>query len=387
MRKEHGILVILALALALRLYFFLGLNLNDDLVYVNFAHQIAEGKFRLQSYIFSVRLLMNYPIGLFFILFGANDYSAAAYILLTSMGSIVVAYYLGKVLFNENVGLVAALLMSFFPIEVAYATTIVPDVPVAFYMGLSVLLFILAERKDDIRYAYLAGVMIGFGGLVKNLSYVIFAFLGSYFVFRSLFYSKAIKGKKAVGGRLVGGRVRFSKTSERAGYILLCMTLTLVLAVSLFPDYVQSVRLTDWLTLKSYEREDDGALSPVSAGPTEGVAKIDAFITNRNIYWDAETNSYSNRKTRGHGGKILEDLEYNLHGNLYLHALREDVNLLAKVQKPFEQADCRVENYTGAYADLEVGDVICLNTLEGNFTRLEVIEFDKDQVSLRYEFQ
>jgi len=196
-RPEIWLIIVVIFALALRMNFFLGLNLNDDLTYLDSAHQITQGEFIFSEWIVSPRIMMTYPIALFFYLFGVSDFSGALYILLCSLGSVVVAYYIGKTIFGVRTGLASAFLMAIFPIEVVYATTIVPDVPVAFFMGLSVCLFLIGEKSDNKIYYLFAGIAIGLAWLVKSLSILIILFYISYFLFDKIFDFKfAISGIK-----------------------------------------------------------------------------------------------------------------------------------------------------------------------------------------------
>jgi len=186
-KPEIWLIIIVIFALIIRMNFFLGMNLNDDLCYLDSAHQITQGEFGFPEWIVTPRIVMNYPIALFFYLFGVSDFSGALYILLCSIGSVIVAYYIGKTLFGSGTGLASAFLIAIFPIEVIYATTIVPDIPVAFYMGLSVCLFLIGEKSDKKIYYIFAGIAIGLAWLVKSLSILILLFYISYFLLDKIF--------------------------------------------------------------------------------------------------------------------------------------------------------------------------------------------------------
>ena len=171
LKKEHRpIILILLFALALRIIFFTGINFNDDLTYTNFAHDVVEGKFSPHPYIFATRLMMIYPIALLFFLFGISDFTVSIYILLTSLGSVLLTYLIGKELFNIRTGLVAAFLIALLPLEIIYATTIVPDVPLALYLGLSMYLFIKGSKNNKNILYYLSGIAIGLAWLVKTIA-------------------------------------------------------------------------------------------------------------------------------------------------------------------------------------------------------------------------
>jgi 4-amino-4-deoxy-L-arabinose transferase-like glycosyltransferase len=195
-KPEIWLILILILALSIRLYYFIGINLNDDLCYLDTGYKITQGDFRFDEWIISPRIMMNYPIAFFFYLLGVSDFTGALYILLCSIGSVIVAYYIGKILFGTGTGLASAFLMAIFPIEVIYATTIVPDIPVAFFMGLSVCLFLYGEKKDNRIYYFLGGTAIGLAWLVKSLAILIILFYIIYFILDKFLDFKYLISKK-----------------------------------------------------------------------------------------------------------------------------------------------------------------------------------------------
>lgn len=183
MKKEYIVLsIILIFAIVLRIIFFTGINFNDDVAYLNLAHNIVEGNFKPHPYIFATRLMMIYPIAFFF-LFDITEFTASLYILLTSLGSVFLAYLIGKELFNKKTGLIAAFLLAVLPLEVVYATTIVPDVPLAFFLALSVYLFIKAQKANNKWLFLFSGISIGLAWLVKTIAVIIILFFILNFIY------------------------------------------------------------------------------------------------------------------------------------------------------------------------------------------------------------
>ena len=72
-KPELWLIIIVIFALIIRMNFFLGMNLNDDLCYLDSAYRITQGEFRFSEWIFSPRIMMNYPIALFFWLMSVNN--------------------------------------------------------------------------------------------------------------------------------------------------------------------------------------------------------------------------------------------------------------------------------------------------------------------------
>ncbi len=78
--------------------------------------------------------------------------------LLTASAGLVGLFYLGTLLFNPTVGLVAEIFMVFFPRFIANAHYNAKDVPEMIFGTLALLLLIVAARKGQVRYWILAGL-------------------------------------------------------------------------------------------------------------------------------------------------------------------------------------------------------------------------------------
>lgn len=174
---------ILLFALFLRIIFLSGVNTSDDLNYINSAYKILEGSFS-PTWSMSLRVLMIYPTAFFFWLFGISNFSAALWPLICSMGTIILIYKIGKLLFNERVGLLAAFLLSFFPLDVTYATRVSPDLPLAFLMTISVYLFLKARTVNrNYLYLFSSGIALGLSYLTKVLGLLLFFFYFVYMIY------------------------------------------------------------------------------------------------------------------------------------------------------------------------------------------------------------
>ena len=190
-RAKLKLAIIVMIGILIRLYYFIGLNCSDDVHYVHLANQVLEGKF-VPSYMTAMRLAMIFPTAFFFKLFGYSQISATLYPLLCSIGNIILAYLLGKLVFNTRAGLLAALVMAFFPLDVNYATWIMPDVPLSFFHSLSVYLFLVGEKDKDNKKMILAGIFAGLSYLLKYSGLLILIFFASYILIKT-FYLRKIK--------------------------------------------------------------------------------------------------------------------------------------------------------------------------------------------------
>ena len=183
--------LILILALALRIIFFTGFLGSDDLGYYDLAYKIYQnhsGK-DLNSVqdggFHSARIGIVYPAALFYSLFGVNRYSSILFPLASSMLSILLAFFAGRFFFGDKGGIVAALLLSIYPVNIFYSTILFPDLPSAFFASLGIFMFLKAEdektENSKTKLYYLAsGIAIGIGYLIKELVLIVSLFFLAY---------------------------------------------------------------------------------------------------------------------------------------------------------------------------------------------------------------
>ncbi|MCD6367490.1 MAG: glycosyltransferase family 39 protein [Candidatus Aenigmarchaeota archaeon] len=181
-KPEFWLVLILIFALSIRLYFFVGIGFNDDSYYLEFAsHMYKDEKFVPPSSVsWGTRIGVYYPVVLFWKLFGINELSTSMYFILSSLGSIVVIYFMGKELFDPSAGLIAAFLLSIFPMNIVYASQVGPDIPFQFFSATTILLLIKSEKYQRYIYPFLSGLFLGLAYLVKSTAVLllpIFLFL------------------------------------------------------------------------------------------------------------------------------------------------------------------------------------------------------------------
>jgi len=186
--KKFLLILIVLFGIILRLAFFTGMTISDPLAYSKAANDINIGKGidPASTLTLSTRLGIVYATAFSYRIFGINDFSSVSFTLLTSIGSIILIYYFGKLLFDENIGLTAAFLLSFFPLDVVYSTQLVSDIPSAFFMSLGVYVFLYSEIKNKTNYwSYLlSGLLIGIGYLIRESALLIALFFVAYILYK-----------------------------------------------------------------------------------------------------------------------------------------------------------------------------------------------------------
>ena len=184
-KQQIVLIIILVFALFLRLYFFVGPNLNDDIDYISSAYMVSNGNLQplYGNSINAIRSMITIPVALSFKLFGVNVLSASLYPLLCSLITITATFYIGKILVNEHLGLLSAAILSFFPVDIAFSTQLVPTIPVTMFMTLSIALFLYAGNNDNRVLFFLSGVMAGFSYLANIMTFIIiFSIALSYLI-------------------------------------------------------------------------------------------------------------------------------------------------------------------------------------------------------------
>ena len=184
---------ILVLALLLRLVFFSGIGGSDDLLYTSYAYQLSKGDFSFPATHHGTRLGILYPTSFLYSIFGVNDFSSNFFVFASSIAGIVLVFYFGKVFFNEKTGLIAAFLLSFFPLDVIFATKLLPDLPSAFFLSLGVLFFLLAEKKENFKpkiYYSISGLSIGIAYIIRESALLVLLFFIVYVLFYRKFKSE-----------------------------------------------------------------------------------------------------------------------------------------------------------------------------------------------------
>ena len=170
--KWINITYILVFALFLRLLFFVGFALGDDPNYADRVYAIIEGYYPslCKTCVFAFRPILLFFTALPLKYFGWSEFSFILPVLLSSLISICLIYALGKFLFDQKTGLLAAFCLAIFPLNIVHATTMSNDIMLSMLMALSMLLFLKgleAHGKKTVVYLTLSGFVLGVSVGVK----------------------------------------------------------------------------------------------------------------------------------------------------------------------------------------------------------------------------
>ncbi len=171
-RGTAGILIgVTLLGLLLRIVYFQGFVGKDDLTYIDDGYRLARGDYLPRPNEWDVRIGIIAPLALAIRVFGLHDWSVALYPLCLSLLSLPLIYTLGKTLYSERVGLIAALLLACFPQDIHYATVAYSVLPSVFYASLAILLAYRSRRPRTRRARLRLAAGAGLAMAVSYLTY------------------------------------------------------------------------------------------------------------------------------------------------------------------------------------------------------------------------
>lgn len=177
-RTLAALFVLVALAAAARLHWFTGLVIGDDVVYSDLAVRFLHGEQRITN-VHSARVGFFLPLCASYALFGPGEIPLVLYNLLCSLGSVVLAFLLGRRLFSDAAGLFAAAIVALHPLLVTYSTECHTDPALSFWTALAMYVFLRAERRGQLA---LAGILFGWCYLTKEATIALVPFFVGHWI-------------------------------------------------------------------------------------------------------------------------------------------------------------------------------------------------------------
>ncbi len=183
------LLVILVFASCVRGVFFTGITNIDSLAYAENAYRIVQGTFEVSDSVHKLRLGLILPTAGVYWVLGINEFTSVLYPFLCSLGSIILIFYLGQLLFKDSASsLICAILLAIFPMDVFFASQLMTEIPLSFLMALSVYFFLKGEgttnRQGAKWYYILSGLIAGFAYMTKIFAVFLVFFFLAYILYR-----------------------------------------------------------------------------------------------------------------------------------------------------------------------------------------------------------
>jgi len=159
--------LVLLLALALRLCFAAGISGNDDLSVANSAVGILDHGFAVPGGHYAARFGLTWPLAALFAVAGVGVPQLVFFPLLVSLLGVWLAWWLGSRLFDPTTGLLAALALAFYPMDVEYAGLFFPDLIKGVALAAAVACAIEPGARRGLGSAIAAGALWAYAYYVK----------------------------------------------------------------------------------------------------------------------------------------------------------------------------------------------------------------------------
>jgi hypothetical protein len=104
---------------------------GDSLNYAHAAYELSLVSSDLGDWDGVSRVGMYAPVALLYALLGPSQFTTLLFPFISSLATVIFIFLIGKMLGEDKVGLIAALLWAFFPLDIFLATSLLPDVPVS----------------------------------------------------------------------------------------------------------------------------------------------------------------------------------------------------------------------------------------------------------------
>lgn len=152
---------LMALAITIRALFYTGFFGSDEVTYTSVAAAIATGDWSVSRYIGAIRYGVNLPTAAFIQFFGQNEFAAALWSMLCSLGEISLVVLLGTRLIGLRTAILAGFVLALLPLHVHYAGRMMADAPLALFITASFLLFWYGEKTGARTSLFMAGIAAG----------------------------------------------------------------------------------------------------------------------------------------------------------------------------------------------------------------------------------
>lgn len=136
-------------------------------------------------------------IAIFYILFGVNTIYASILSGIFSSLTIIIIFFIGRMVFNEKIGLISAAVFTFFPYELLYAGSGHPRSAALFFISLSILFYFIALKQNKALQWALTAVALSIAVCIRQENIILLIpMAGGLFLF-DYFKKFSTKNKKS----------------------------------------------------------------------------------------------------------------------------------------------------------------------------------------------
>ena len=175
--KKESTLVIILIFVAFFLFFFrLGAPSffeTDEVIYSQIAREIKITGDWLTLHFRSQKWFIHPPMYMWLVtlssfIFGENEFNSRLWCALFGIASVYLTFLLGKKMFNSKVGILAGFILATSFQFIIQSRLAIFDVPLVFFIILSIYFFFLWQSEKDEKYYYLFFGSMGLATLMKG---------------------------------------------------------------------------------------------------------------------------------------------------------------------------------------------------------------------------
>lgn len=162
---------------------------GDFSLYHQLAGGLVNGKLMFTDYITMFPHVLGYPtvLSVLYRIFGTEVYVAQYFNIFLSCGIVLLLYFLGKRLFNQSCGFIAAMIWSLWPSQVFYTSLVATEALFTFLALTCISLFIRITRKDraliqGLLPTFVLGMLIAVSNEIRPLGPVLLAAVILYYL-------------------------------------------------------------------------------------------------------------------------------------------------------------------------------------------------------------
>jgi hypothetical protein len=191
-RKLLPLGLIVLLGIGIRLYFQIGHIFSDDAYYSYLSYSLLDGSYSLDFLgypVFPLRIGFIGLTSLSMMIYGTNEFATIVFPFLFSLLNIVLTYRLAQLFTNnEKVSLVSALLITFFPTDIIFASIGFPDLINVFFINLGIYFLLKSFYEQKFHLAFAGGLLLFLSMQFKETIYyilILFIILFGYFLIKN----------------------------------------------------------------------------------------------------------------------------------------------------------------------------------------------------------
>lgn len=167
-QKKALVFLICFIGVLLNISCFTGLISSDDLHYYRFVKKLVEGNYGLEYHHFSVRYGLLIPVAISYKILNISELSTVLVPFISSVLSVPLIVIIGWKLFGYTSGIIAGVLFVTFPVQLHYASILVPETIANFYVLVAITFYISEYDGFNFLLSVLSGIFISIAYLTKE---------------------------------------------------------------------------------------------------------------------------------------------------------------------------------------------------------------------------